>query len=89
MDKIILAGNNGTLISANIYKPTKGKNKDVHMIDFKISKNYVPSIPLTSDTHKEFMKVIRTVREKFVDESIKSVDLNYMSEAHHFKYRVF
>ena len=87
-DKVLSAANSGTLISVNIYKSKSGKNKGNHMIDYKISQTTLSGSPLDNPTHLRFMDCLRTLRTSLINNDYATIELNYIVDARHLKFRV-
>ena len=88
VDRVITAATNGTLVSVSIYKAKTGKNKGTHMVDFKISNQTLPGSPINSETHKQFLRTIKKIRQHVINEDFELFDLTYVLDAHHLRYRI-
>jgi len=87
-DKILGAANSGTLISVTVYVSKGGKNKGSHMVDYKVSNTTLPGSPLNNPIHTQFMDCMRTLRGHLTREDYSLIDLNYIVDAKHLKFRV-
>lgn len=87
-DKVVSAANSGTLSSVNVYKSKGGKNKGNYMIDFKVSPDTLSGSPLDNPTHVRFMDCLRTLRTHLIKNDYASIELTYIVDARHLKFRV-